>query len=663
MSDGNKLYLSFHGRIIDSLGIQMYESPVAAIAELIANSWDADAKLVKVMLPENLNGSPEISISDNGHGMTFDECQRHYLSVGRNRRNETSSDTSKGGRPVLGRKGIGKFAGFGIAELLEVHSISQETGEETKFSLDLTSLRGDDYMGTTPKEVPVHIKEPADPSKKAKHGTKITLKNLKLSRTPSQAVFGRSMARRFLLTQSADEFAVTINGAPLPDDDELVGVEFDFPTDYRKTERPEGITIDDGWGIEKIGGDEVRWRIKFTKETISTEELRGVSVFCGIKVAQTPFFFNLSGGLSGQHGQQYMSGEIKADYIDQLGPDIITTERQRISWENPDAQPLLLWGQAKVKQLLSIWKERRSEEKLAMIESKVAQFSYRLDRLSPSERKTVKGALKKLATVSTLTDGQFESLSGSILTAWEGGRLRELISEVSDVEDMSEGVLLTLLAEAEVLNALHVAEAVRAKLDIIRGLRRRIEEKELENAVRDYIAENPWLLSPEWDTFKIESSVRNLIKEAAKEAKLESDPDWNKRIDLVLSSNKHLLIVEFMRPGKTVDRDHLNRYQLYMDIVREKVEASTELGFETVSGLLVAEKLSTLTGVSKLLDRLKDDNMLAIEWDGLLARAEAQWSEFLDVLVDRAPNDERLETLKAPSTQKNCAAENKTAGA
>ena len=78
--------------------------------------------------------------------------------------------------------------------------------------------------------------------------------------------------------------------------------------------------------------------------------------------------------------------------------------------------------------------------------------------------------------------------------------MHELITELSDVEDMSEGVLLTLLAETEVLNALHVAEAVRVKLDIIRVLRRRISEKELENAVRDYIAENPWLLSPEWDT-------------------------------------------------------------------------------------------------------------------------------------------------------------------
>ena len=41
-----KLYLEFHGRVIEHLGIQMYQSPVNAIAELIANSWDADATLL-----------------------------------------------------------------------------------------------------------------------------------------------------------------------------------------------------------------------------------------------------------------------------------------------------------------------------------------------------------------------------------------------------------------------------------------------------------------------------------------------------------------------------------------------------------------------------------------------------------------------------------------
>src|SRR4051812_40014971 len=46
-----KLEVRFHGRIIDHLAVQTYQSPVAAIAEMVANAWDADAGDVRVTLP------------------------------------------------------------------------------------------------------------------------------------------------------------------------------------------------------------------------------------------------------------------------------------------------------------------------------------------------------------------------------------------------------------------------------------------------------------------------------------------------------------------------------------------------------------------------------------------------------------------------------------
>ena len=645
--DANKLFLRFHGRIIDSLGIQMYQSPVAAVAELIANAWDADAGSVEVDLPADLSGDPAIVVRDNGIGMTFAECQDFYLSVGRNRRVEADTDKSAKGRPVLGRKGIGKFAGFGIAGVLEIDTTSARTGERTIFRLDLRDLRSDTYVGTHAKEVPVLLREPEDAARKSRAGTSVTMKRLTVGRTPSRSVFRTSMARRFLINQVADTFEILINGEEVPDDNALMGVEFDFPKDYRDDERPSGLRIEDDVGYEALGNDQISWRIRFTKDTIGTEELRGISVFCGIKLAQSPFFFNLSGGLSGQHGQQYVSGQVRADYLDRLSADVITTERQRINWELAECRDLEAWGQERVKALLSIWKHRRAAEKLRQIDEKVAPFAQRLDRLKPTEKRTVLIALRKVATIEALSDGQFGELSNGILTAWEGGRLRELIENVSNVEDMDEGVLLSLLAEAQVLSALHVAESVKAKVEIVEGLRKRIEERDLENAVRDYIAGNPWLLSPQWETFKVETSVRTLVDEAAVEAKLDADDEGgNKRVDLVLSSNRQLLIVEFMRPGLTVDREHVDRYQEYVDILRSKIISNTEYGFEIVSGLLVADRLNRRAGMDGVLRRLARDDMKAIEWKGLLGQARKQWKEFLNVLVARAPEDERLAGLR-----------------
>lgn len=642
---GEKLYLRIHGRIIDSLGIQMYQSPVAAVAELIANAWDADATKVDVELPKSLTGNPKIVVRDNGHGMTFSQCQDRYLNVGRNRRDDEETDSTPDGRPVLGRKGIGKFAGFGIAGHLEVDTRSGETGERTVFYLDLNSLRGANYVGTDAKEVPLLHREEQDVTCSAQKGTTVTLTKLKLRKTPSKSQFISSMARRFLINQNVANFVVRINGAKLPQDNALMGVEFDFPSDYRVTEKPDGLRIDNGIGIEKVGGDEIRWRFRFNKETIGVEELRGVSVFCGIKVAQTPFLFNLSGGIDGQHGQQYLSGHVQADYLDKLDADIITTERQRINWEHEEAEPLREWGKQRVKSLLSIWKARRAETRHKWIDDRVAPFSQRLDRLKSTERRTVIGAIKKIATIESISENQLAELSNGLLTAWEGGRLHELIDDVASVETMDESKLLALLAEAQVLNALHVAEAVRAKTEIVSGLRKRIEERDLENAVRDYIAKSPWLLSPEWETFKKETSIRSLVSAAAKEAGLDKDERWDKRVDLVMSSGRQLLIVEFIRPGLIVDRDHINRYQEYIDILRSKITANTDADFSMVTGLLVADKLDRRPGMNETLSRLAKDDMKALEWHGLLERAEAQWEEFLEILVERAPKDDRLSGL------------------
>ncbi|GAA0479242.1 hypothetical protein GCM10009096_21610 [Parasphingorhabdus litoris] len=641
-----ELHLKFHGRIIDSLGIQMYQSPVAAIAELVANAWDADAEVVEISLPKSLSSGSRFTIKDTGHGMTFDECQENYLNVGRNRRIDQDSNKSKGGRPVLGRKGIGKLAGFGIAEVVEIETISKATGEKTHFRMDLEALRDDEYVSTNPKKIKIIEATGPDSAQKKEHGTKIYLKKLKLSRRPNSDQFSKSMARRFLLSQVSDNFQVLVDDVPIPEDDTLTNVEFDFPSDYKANEKPDGLKVSKGWGIENIDGEEVRWRIKFTENTITTDEFRGVAVYCGVKVAQTPFFFNLSGGLDGQHGQQYMSGIVQADYLDQLDGDAITTERQRINWELAEARPLESWGQKRTKQLLAIWKERRAEENIKKLDERVGRFKDRLDAFPPPERKIVRGAIRKIATIETLNFDQFGSLAEAILTAWEGGRLKGLISDLATVETMDEGLLLSLLAEAQVLTALHAAETVRTKLDIIHGLRMRIETKELENKVRDYIYENPWLLSPEWDSFKKEISLKTLMMQAAREAKLDDDESFKKRVDLILSSGRQLLLVEFMRPGLTVDMDHINRFQHYVYVLREKIEANTKYDFSTLSGLLVAEKLANRAGVKSLLTGMAKEDMKCVEWHGLLESAEHQWIEFLDVLGGRAPDDPRLKALR-----------------
>ena len=640
-----KLYIRFHGRIIDSLGIQMYQRPVAAIAELIANAWDADATKVEVSLPPSLNPSAQIVIKDDGAGMTFQDCQNRYLNVGQNRR-ILDGEKSLAGRPLLGRKGIGKFAGFGISEIVQIDTVSGITGEHTVFELDINDLRSGQYVSTDVKPVDLVTREGPHDGRKAQHGTTVTLKKLKLSRRPNSNQFRESMARRYLLAQSASNFVVVIDGTPIPDDEALANTEFEFPRDYESDEVPPGMTADASWGIESLGENRtVRWRIRFKKDPIDEDELRGVSVFCRGKLAQAPFFFELSGGLGGQLGQQYMSGQVQADYLDSLPTDVITTERQRINWELDDTSGLFLWGQKRIKELLNIWKARRSEQKVEAIRNRLNPFGERMALLPSSERRVIDRALHRLAQLESISGEQFTDLAGGLLTAWEGGRLRGLIEQVSDSEEMTADRFVGLLVEEQVLSALHIAETVRAKIDVIHSLEDRIKNKDLELAVRDFIAKHPWLISPKWETYKVEKNVKHILEAAAKAAEIDKHPDWMKRVDLALSSGRQLLIIEFMRPGLEVDRDHLHRFQDYVDEIKSALRVNTAAAFREVSGLLVADKLNSRAANVQLIERLEAADMRCLEWPVLLAGARAQWRDFLDAVRARAPDDLRVKQL------------------
>ncbi len=103
------------------------------IAELVSNAYDADATKVSVELPAGeflatrkavgvVDRGYTIEIVDDGIGMSSEQLDRYYLVVGSDRRTDARTGTSPSGRPVMGRKGVGKLAPFGICKTIEVIS-------------------------------------------------------------------------------------------------------------------------------------------------------------------------------------------------------------------------------------------------------------------------------------------------------------------------------------------------------------------------------------------------------------------------------------------------------------------------------------------------------------------------------------------------------------
>ena len=624
------LKLRFHGRILSHLGSQTYQSRTASLAELVANAWDADATHVDVSYPDSLGPSAEIVVQDDGNGMTFEECQERYLNIGYDRRGGNPKAATPLGRPVMGRKGIGKFAGFGIARTISVETTSKETGETTKFSMDGELLESTEYVGSE-RDIPATT-EPAD---RKDPGTKITLSGM-LNKRNIRSDFPQSLARRFLVHRTAGDFEITVNGDPIPDSEDLEDVEFEFPRDYENA--PHGTTTEDGWGTDIIsGGHRVRWRIYFNKEPVSDEELRGISVFANGKLVQNPFFFNTVGGMGGQHGQAYMFGQVVADFLDQLPTDTTSAERQRIHWELEETEPLLKWGQEKIKEMLREWIDKRGRKKADAL-NRLDEFKDRLDRLSGTERATVRKVLVSIGGIAQLDQDKYDEIAKLVLRSWEGGRLKGLWEKFAANEDPSESDLLEILSESEILSALNVAEAIKTKLYAIEHLQARIREKDLENRVRDHLGRNPWIIGPEWETFAVEKSVRRLMEEKAKASGMS---DYAGRVDLALSSGRRLLVLELTRPDTKLDWGHVQRCTEYVG--RIKTALKNDPHFDTVSGYIISDRIDE---EPSLMDHIKDNkDLAAITWSRLLDDAKSKWSEYLEILVRKNGGDPRLASL------------------
>ena len=210
--------MSISLNILDHLGVNLYSDIPPVLSEAVANSWDADATEVDIDIDTK---ERKIIITDNGHGMTLDDMNNKYLTVGYDRRNDDKERGIARTRRVMGRKGIGKLALFSIADTVEVQSV---TGEgKYGFVMSAQKIKEQSRKEQRNREEPTsyHPKPLLDDGIKLdKKGTRITLTKLKtrVTKATSNALKKR-LARRFGIIGSEHTFTVRINGDTVKIDD------------------------------------------------------------------------------------------------------------------------------------------------------------------------------------------------------------------------------------------------------------------------------------------------------------------------------------------------------------------------------------------------------------------------------------------------------------
>ena len=128
-------------RILELLADQIYQSPLALLRENTQNAFDAI--LMRKRLDDKFKpviqvtvDNEQVSVSDNGIGMTAQEIETHFWYAGKSGKN-TDAARAAG---VVGTFGIGAMANFGIADKLSVESESAATGERTLSAVQKSEL-------------------------------------------------------------------------------------------------------------------------------------------------------------------------------------------------------------------------------------------------------------------------------------------------------------------------------------------------------------------------------------------------------------------------------------------------------------------------------------------------------------------------------------------
>ena len=290
---------------IDKLGIQMYDRVSAVLAELVANAYDADAEHVKVTLPfgkylaMRRDGQVEdlgfaIVIEDDGGGMTAQEVNDFYLKVGYNRRvGRGESDKHK--RRVMGRKGIGKLAPFGICHEVEVITAG---GAETEqgFQVSHLILNFDDILAEETDETGNVIPYHPEPGPKDGHyaratGTKLVLRRFDRRRVPTGEELDRQLGARFGL--STDNWKVQLadsTGQSGPIELGTLQVDVMDGTLIEVDERPVSV---EGQEYPVTG-----W-VAYAKDPYKDEVMAGVRIYARGKIVAQTRDFDIRTGFTG----------------------------------------------------------------------------------------------------------------------------------------------------------------------------------------------------------------------------------------------------------------------------------------------------------------------------------------------------------------------------
>lgn len=193
-----------YARLLTMLGEQLIKNERIALAEIVKNSYDADASWVSISFDNfgpdyEIGPESKIIIEDDGYGMTFDTIKRHWLNPATPGKKiaKIENDTTPKGRKIQGEKGIGRFAVLKLGKKAKIVTRPIHSIDELTIDFDFSKY-DDDFLKENGEEKEIflsdlRIKVTSEPAKnilptklkfdtskfRQPHGTRIEISNIK----------------------------------------------------------------------------------------------------------------------------------------------------------------------------------------------------------------------------------------------------------------------------------------------------------------------------------------------------------------------------------------------------------------------------------------------------------------------------------------------------
>ena len=598
---------------VDKLGVKLYDRVSAVIAETIANCYDADATEVVVTAPMGdllatkargvlRDKGFTIEVQDNGTGMVPDEVNKFYLVVGAERR----TDPKRGGhsrkfqRKVMGRKGVGKLAPFGICQRIEIITAggkrARSDGNKGYLTAHLVLDRSSILTDTDSAYYP--IVGPRDDTLSPNTGTIVRLSQFDHRLVPSIDDFERQLSQRFGVASPNWQIKLVDSSKTSTDPqyfrlvgdfqvDTMLGTVLRFEEIPASRGRPashpvldssrkvvDGLTA--GFEHEGIFYAVTGW-VAYSKHPYKDDLMAGIRIYCRGKMAAQTHIFNMKAGFTGEYDiRSYLVGELHADWLDEP-EDLIRTDRQDILWSHALGQEFQHWGQTVVKKVGTISREPKRKRAWELFEE-VSKIHELLAKAFPHDSQkairdnTIEIAkviaksaredeLQDLEHVKSLVD--LSMLLGPHITL--DRKLREAAESVDD----PLSVVTSILATARIAELSAFGQIAEDRVKVIKRIEQLKDDKAtLEAVFQSLIGEAPWLINPQWSPITANQSFATLKREFQKFYRertgnvlvLDDFSDPTKRADFVLSSQDNVVqIIEIKKPGHALENAEMER--------------------------------------------------------------------------------------------------------